>query len=651
MMAKACATLALLLCILLLAGCAGLRRKDLDHAEAMAVSARPTALDCDRADACAEPSPLRALGDRAMSESSPDKPVNYVGIVDSGQDSLLGRINLIRSARSSIDIQTFIFGEDDAGFLSLNELIAAARRGVRVRLIVDQLNAPTDLALLANLSTVHANFQMRLYNPTFGRARTSAAGYVASILCCFHRFNQRMHNKLMVVDGRVAFTGGRNISDPYFDWNPDFDFLDRDAILAGPEVDKMEREFNQFWSSPRSVPLARLKDVASVLLANQGAPKITPIEQQHRSPRVLALAEAASNQVEIDKRLVADARAVDAQFIGDGPRKQILSDPANPGRTTNGLREIIEGARTSVVMQTPYLVLSKEARTMFRGMHLRADAPRVTISTNSLASTDAIPVYALSYKYKRRYLRELGFNIFELKPQPLDVPIDFAATGALDLPRDEGQDASNQMSETEVGQVPDQSDTTDEQSANDTGPPQRLRIRSEFKRFPGLGYGSKLPALNSAGVRISLHAKAMVIDGDIGIIGTHNFDPRSDRYNTEDVLVFRDATLAQRLQDSILRDTAPENAWLIARRPRSAMSRINGRITALFENLPLFDFWPFRYATSYELNPGCDPIPPKDPRFDACWTPVGDFPGVDISFKSFATRVLTAFGAGLAPIL
>ncbi|MEO7477696.1 MAG: phospholipase D family protein [Lysobacteraceae bacterium] len=651
MMANARAIFALLLCVFLLDGCAGLRRKDLDHAQALAVVARSTALTCDHADACAEPSPLRALGDRAVSESSTDKPVNYVEIIDFGQDSLLGRINLIRGARSSIDIQTFILGEDDAGFLTLNELIAAARRGVKVRLIVDQLNAPTDLGLLANLATVHANFQMRLYNPTFGRARTSAVGYVASILCCFHRFNQRMHNKLMVVDGRVAFTGGRNISDPYFDWSPDFDFLDRDALLAGPEVGKMEREFNLFWNSPRSVPLARLKDVARLLLANQGAPKIDPIEQQHRSPRVLALAAAASDQAEIGKRLVADARAVDAQFIGDGPRKQTRPADDTPGRTTNGLHEIIEGARTSVVMQTPYLVLSKEARTMFRDMHQRANAPQVTISTNSLASTDAIPVYALSYKYKRRYLRELGFHIFELKPHPLDVPIDFAATGAPDRPRDESGNASSQASETAGVQLPEQPETTDDQSNENDTPPQRLRVRSEFKRFPGLGYGSKLPALNSAGVRISLHSKAMVIDGAIGIIGSHNFDPRSDHYNTEDVLVFRDAMLAQRLQDSILRDTAPQNAWLIARRPPSAVSRINGRITALFENLPVFDFWPFRYATSYELNPGCDPVPPKDPRFDACWTPVGDFPGVDISFKTFATRVLTAFGAGLAPIL
>ena len=127
-----------------LCGCAGLRPRDLDHAETLAAVARPTALDCDRADACAEASPLLALGDRALSESTADKPVNYVEIVESGQDSLQGRINLIRSARSTIDLQTFIFSHDDTGFLFFNELVRAARRGVRVRLLVDQLFGPSD---------------------------------------------------------------------------------------------------------------------------------------------------------------------------------------------------------------------------------------------------------------------------------------------------------------------------------------------------------------------------------------------------------------------------------------------------------------------------------------------------------------------------
>jgi phosphatidylserine/phosphatidylglycerophosphate/cardiolipin synthase-like enzyme len=143
----------------------------------------------------------------------------------------------------------------------------------------------------------------------------------------------------------------------------------------------------------------------------------------------------------------------------------------------------------------------------------------------------------------------------------------------------------------------------------------------------------------------------MVIDGYIGVIGSHNFDPRSDNYNTEGVLVFRDQALAQRLQASILGDAAPQNSWLVARSPHTPVSHLAGGIDKLFENLPLFDLWPFRYSTSYELNPGCKPVPLEDPQFNACWTSVGDFPEVQISFRAIAVRVLTAFGAGLAPIL
>ena len=634
--------IALLLCALL-CGCAGLRSRDLDHAETLAAVARPTALDCDRADACAEASPLHALGDRALAESSAHNPVNYVDIVEAGQDSLKGRINLIRSARQSIDVQTFIYNQDDAGFLFFNELVRAARRGVKVRLLADQLFSPIDLDLLANLASAHANFQMRMYNPTFGRASTSKVQYVEAIACCFRSFNQRMHTKLLLVDGRVGFTGGRNIDDRYFDWNPDFDFRDRDAILAGPAVAGMERTFEQFWISPRSVPIARLKDVAGVILANDGPPLRKPLSEEHRTPRVLALADDASNQAAI-ATLFADARPVrDVEFIADGPHKHD-SMPAEGGKATHDLRVLIEGAQTSFLLQTPYLVLTRGARDMFRAMHQRAHPPRVTISSNSLASTDALPAYALSYKYLRRYLHELGFHLFELKPFPLDVPVDVAAAGGLDVfaaPDATGSNGAPQRPE---------SLSSGRASGRGSARP-ALRVPSESTRLPGLGSVSSLVPLRSGGLRVSLHAKSMVIDSTIGMIGSHNFDPRSDNYNTEGVLVFHDAVLAQRLQAAILRDTAPVNSWLVAKRPRSPVSHLNGRINALFENLPLFDLWPFRYATNYELNPGCEPVPPEDPRFSACWSPVGDFPEAEISLKAFSTRVLTAFGAGLAPIL
>jgi len=317
------------------------------------------------------------------------------------------------------------------------------------------------------------------------------------------------------------------------------------------------------------------------------------------------------------------------------------------------------------VMQTPYLVLSRGARKMFKRMHDRPDPPTITISSNSLASTDAFPVYALSFKYKRRYLRELGFHLFETKPQPLDTPVDIAASGAPER-------TTTQVGDLNNGPVTDV-------SANGITPaieqhgiegvligsggsaggrssaarPRTLLDKITFDEAGGIfrRRNNRLVPLRETGLRISLHAKSIVIDGDIGIIGSHNFDPRSDHYNTEGAVVVHSTEIAQRIQQAILLDAAPQNSWLIARRPPSLVSGVNGGIAQVFEELPLFDFWPFRYATSYELKPGCAPLPSEDPHFHDCWTPVGDFPGVEISVKAFATRVLTAFGAGFAPIL
>jgi putative cardiolipin synthase len=242
------------------------------------------------------------------------------------------------------------------------------------------------------------------------------------------------------------------------------------------------------------------------------------------------------------------------------------------------------------------------------------------VSTNSLASTDAFYVYALSHKYKRRYLRDFGFRIHEFKPFPASAPIDLEATGALD------------------GEVLG-------------GGATEALVRSGSAGRRGREPRGPLP-LKHAGLRVGLHAKSMVIDGEVGMVGTHNFDPRSDRLNTESALIVYDPGFAAELAAAILRDTQPENAWTIAPRQRVALlSPVNDGVGLLFESLPLFDLWPFRYATSYELKPGCAPLPPGDPRFHDCYEPVGDFPEVGLPLKSIYTRILTAFGAGLAPIL
>jgi phosphatidylserine/phosphatidylglycerophosphate/cardiolipin synthase-like enzyme len=158
--------------------------------------------------------------------------------------------------------------------------------------------------------------------------------------------------------------------------------------------------------------------------------------------------------------------------------------------------------------------------------------------------------------------------------------------------------------------------------------------------------------LKRAGVRIGLHAKSIVIDEQIGVVGSHNFDPRSTDYNTESLVVVHDAGFAQALAASIRRDMEPQNAWTIAPRTRlPVLSTINYNLGKWSEKLPIFDLWPFPYATSYELKPGCQPLSPDDPGFDACYQWVGDFPEVNLSLKSVYTRIITVFGAGLVPIL
>jgi phosphatidylserine/phosphatidylglycerophosphate/cardiolipin synthase-like enzyme len=144
----------------------------------------------------------------------------------------------------------------------------------------------------------------------------------------------------------------------------------------------------------------------------------------------------------------------------------------------------------------------------------------------------------------------------------------------------------------------------------------------------------------------------MVIDEEVAIVGSHNFDPRSTEMNTESLVLVRDPVFAAALAASIRRDMSPGNAWTIAPKPKvPVLNQLNYNLGKLSEKLPILDVWPFPYATSYELKDGCQPLPIGDPRFHECYLPVGDFPEVNLSLKMVYTRVLTVFGAGLIPFL
>lgn len=621
--------LALVLFVALLQGCT-LSRANIRQAADIVAASPGRADTCQQADHCAQPSPLLAAAQQALADSTPAHPINTVTLLDDSEASLAARINLIRAAQHSIDVQTYIWDEDDLGTLMINELVRAARRGVKVRILADQLFSFNDLTLLDRLARVSPNLQVKLYNPTFHDAQTPPLEFAAGVLCCFMKFNQRMHNKLLLVDDAIGITGGRNYQNRYFNWDPNFDYLDRDVMAGGPVGREMADSFNLFWHHPRSVPLIRLRDV-NRRIRSDTAPPGWPAPHYTDPARVARVQAEAEDPDWLAAWITDDTMRVSkVNYYSDLPAKTDDPHERNARALTARLMAMVADARHEVVLQTPYLVLSRRAREIFRKLHKERPAPTIIVSTNSLAATDAFAVYALSYKNRRRYLTEYGFQIHELKPHA-----------------DSAEEAFEEANET----------------ADDGPDDVPLALAGRTRRFPGIerhpgvfGRGGKrnrpVP-LRSSGRRYSLHAKSMVVDDSFAMVGSHNFDPRSDHYNTEAAVIVQDPRFASEVRASILDDTLPQNAWTIAKREPTipVLGQISLAIGDLSSRLPLFDLWPFRYATSYEIKPGCTPLAPDNPKFLQCYTPVGDFPDVALSPKLIYTRLITAFGAGVRGIL
>ncbi|GGA32536.1 phospholipase D-like domain-containing protein [Dyella nitratireducens] len=627
-----CSLPLILLLASLLQGCV-LSRAQIKQADAAVAASVDRQSSCSRDDHCATPSPLLDAATQAMADSTPGHPQHVVVLLDDSEASLAARINLIRAAKTSIDVQTYIWDEDDLGQLALSELVDAARRGVNVRILADQLFSFEDPALLAQLVRTSPNLHIRLYNPTFHNSRTSPLEFAAGIACCFLTFNQRMHNKVLVVDNTIGITGGRNYQDRYFNWDNDFDYVDRDIMVGGPAAQDMAKSFDLFWKHRRAVPLTHLRDVNRLILRNP-SPPAWPGPHYVYPARVAAAQAEAEDPNWLNEHILDNAlHTSKVEYFSDLPAKTEQPSRRQAREFTAHLMQLVNHAKQQVILQTPYLVMSRRAEKIFKKLHHENPPPQIIVSTNSLASTDAFAVYAYSYKHRKNYLTKYGFDIYEMKPR-------------ADLATDAYMQAN----------VEDEDDGT-AVVAGAAG--------KKHKRFPGTdrrpglfgsaGKRNRPAPLTSPGRRFGLHAKSLVIDDDLGMVGSHNFDPRSDHYNTEAGVIVYDPRFAAALRDSILEATQPQNAWVIA--PRKPTIPVLGQISQLIGDLsaklPLFDIWPFRYATSYNLNPSadCPPMQPSNPDFTRCYTAVGDFPDVAVSPKLLYTRLITAFGGGIKGVL
>ena len=333
-------------------------------------------------------------------------------VLERGDEALIARAWLADHARESIEVQYFIWSTDNIGILAAEALLRAAERGVRVRVIVDDLliDAP-DRQLLA--LAAHPRIDIRIYNPKVS-AGVSWLERLRNLVTDFRAVNQRMHDKTFIVDGRYAITGGRNMAVEYFDYHHGFNFRDRDALLGGPVAQAMRASFEAFWDSPLSEPVERIYPADPPLAPAEAAALYRDLrayaaDAANFAPEVRA---AIARVPEGFAALAGQAAWGEVQFLSDPPGKNAGGFDGG-SRTSAALGELLASAREEVVIQSPYLVASDRALALFRA--LRARGVRIRISTNSLASTDNLQAFS-GYRSQRAALLALGLEIFEARP-------------------------------------------------------------------------------------------------------------------------------------------------------------------------------------------------------------------------------------------
>jgi putative cardiolipin synthase len=319
-------------------------------------------------------------------------------------DGFTARIELAKLADSSIDAQYYLVDDDVSGRLFLGQLLAAADRGVRVRLLIDDIDLEGRDTLLAGLDA-HPHFDLRVFNP-FSREGSRGVQFLSR----FEEVSHRMHNKSFTVDNLVTIVGGRNIGDQYFSADPEIGFLDLDLMAVGSPVPAVSEQFDLYWNSSLAYP-------ATVLL-----PGVSPDERQGAldALRKAALQAAqtpfaiASGQSEFARRVQDGAipfRWGKAEVAYDAPGKLTPQEEDDAFLLSDTAWQYLEQVESEFILFAAYFVPGPEQMAWFR--QLRDRGVRVRVLTNSLASTDVAAVHAGYARYRPELLR-IGVELYEL---------------------------------------------------------------------------------------------------------------------------------------------------------------------------------------------------------------------------------------------
>ncbi|CAN5353705.1 phospholipase D family protein [soil metagenome] len=420
-----------------------------------------------------------------------------VYVLEDGGGSMVARAWLSEYAEKSIDIQYFIFSPDNVGLIACDYLVRAADRGVKVRLLVDDIMVDAGVHEILTLDS-HENIEIKIYNPGINLGK-NIYGKLKKFASDFRGANQRMHNKTFTVDGKVVITGGRNIADEYFDFDHEYNFRDRDVLLLGKTVEKVNASFTQFWEDALSVPVKQL--VNEPLDTTNQSHKFDRLHQYACNPENFwpQVRDRVKNFPSTFAEIQNSERFVwtdSIEFVSDVPGKNDGSEGiGGGGATTDALFELVRGAKHTLDIQSPYLITTEKGRALFRSAVKRG--VNIRILTNSLASTDNMEAFS-GYQRDRKELLETGVRIFEFRP-----------------------DAAERFKVMTSA----------------------LQTKLNFTPIFGL------------------HAKSMVVDGRIAIVGTFNLDPRSTNLNTECITIIRSLKIAQGVLKGMEEEFKPENSW------------------------------------------------------------------------------------------
>jgi len=424
-----------------------------------------------------------------------------VAALADGRDAFAARATLAAAADRSLDVQYYIWHGDTTGKLLFDSLRAAAARGVRVRLLLDDNNTGGLDGTLAALDA-DPNIEVRLFNP-FPQRVSRMLGYAGD----FSRLNRRMHNKSFTADNQATIIGGRNVGDEYFDAAGDVLFADLDVLAVGPVVDAVSRDFDRYWNSRSAYPVQLLLPVASATTVASAREEASRNAQSEAAQAYVAAIRDSPFMAQLTERRLP-MEWTRASLLSDDPAK-VLGDVSEKSKVAFQLTAAMGTPARRIDLVSPYFVPGKEWSGRFAAMARRG--VEVLVLTNSLEATDVAAVHA-GYAKWRKPMLEGGVTLYELKR------------------------------EGTVQQVA------------------RAKVHGAEVHSAGLGGSVGGHAVGSSSS--SLHAKTFAVDGERLFIGSFNFDPRSADLNTEMGFVIDSPAMAQRM-GAALRKQVPARAYQV----------------------------------------------------------------------------------------